>query len=234
MEKTAILFIHGFIGSSSQFSGIREELADCGADLIVHTLSGHGGSLAEFRNSGAQQWQDSVDDKIDELSVEYERLILVGHSMGGLLAVRAAVRRPEKIAAVVGIGFPIKISISPGWIKLNSAASKPPVPGEDPRITAARKMAGVPIKSVGQYLSTLPQNIEFLKVVKLAGQELSLLKAPLTVINFEKDEIVSPKVNEFVKKKLPWARIILLKKSYHFLFDKEEQSAMAETIQKML
>lgn len=234
MEKTAILFIHGFIGSKRQFYGLRDRLSGCGADMFFQVLPGHEGTLEDFRKTNAEAWQRGVNDRIIELASEYDRLVLVGHSMGGLIAVRAAAAKPEKVVAVVAIGFPLKVRIGREWLKLNLDAAKPEKAGEDPRVTAARSMAGVPIKNVRQYLSTLPQNMAFLKMARLARKELPLLKAPLTVINFERDEIVAKSVPEFVKSRLPDAEIVMLPQSYHFLFQPDEQERMAAIIRSKI
>ncbi len=229
-KKTAVLFIHGFLGSARFFDQIKTELADADAGLASISLAGHDASYEDFCQSGWRDWQESANMKLRELSDTYDRVLLVGHSMGGLIAVRAAVAMPEKVAGVVGIGFPIKISLGPRWIKLNIAATQPKVPGEDPRVTSAREFAGVPIRSVEEYFKTLPQNIGFLKTAGAARREISQLRAPLTVINFERDEIVAPSVPRFVKDRLPGAEIVLLPKSYHFLFAEDERKRMVEII----
>lgn len=234
MIKTAIVFIHGFMGCHRQFEALSELLDDGETEMVFHVLPGHEAGLEDFKKSSAASWQDSVNKLVVGLSASYDRLLLVGHSMGGLLAVRAAVAHPEKVIGVAAIGFPIKISVGPKWLKLNMAAANPPVEGEDPRVTAARDMAGVEILSVGQYLSTLPQTIQFLKTTKLARGDIGRLRAPLKLINFRRDEIVAKSVPEFVKSRLPEAQIVMLPESYHFYFTPEELSVMAGEIKAML
>lgn len=234
MENTAILFVHGFMGSHRQFDSLAKLLKESTADLYFHSLTGHGSTLKEFRSTNAKMWQDSVDERLRELSKEYEKVLVVGHSMGGLIAERAAIAVPDKVCGVVAIGYPIKINLKREWLKLNADASKPAKDGEDPRVTAARAMAGVPIHNVGEYLSTFPQNMQFLKTTRLARRDLHLLKAPLIVINFDKDEIVAASVPEFVMAQKPDAKIIMLPESYHFLFTENELPKMADEIKKLL
>lgn len=228
--KTAILFVHGFIGASRQFKTLADRLTDSGADMFFQVLPGHEASLEEFRKTGAKLWQDSVNARVAQLEGEYDGIILVGHSMGGLLSACAAVARPEKIKAVVAICFPLSIKLGREWLALNMAATGPKKEGEDPRISAARSMAGVPIRSVGEYLSTLPQNMQFLKTTRMAKRVLPELRAPLTVINAERDEIVSPAVPDQVLRLLPGSEIFMLKESYHFYFTPEEEEFIASLI----
>lgn len=234
MANTAILFVHGFIGSCRQFTALAELLSDCNADMFFHVLPGHEATIEDFKKTNADIWQSSVDERLKKLSESYDRILVVGHSMGGLLAVRAAIAAPEKVCGIAAIGFPIKVSVGYDWLKLNMDASRPAHYGEDPRVTAARSMAGVAILNVGQYLSTLPQNMEFLKTTRLARRDLHKLTAPLKVINFERDEIVASSVPDFVRAKKPDAKIVMLPESYHFYFTANELVRMADEIRNML
>lgn len=231
-ERTAVVFIHGFMGRAKQFDSIKERLSGCGAELFFPVLAGHEASLEEFLQTNGDAWQKSISNLVDELRKDYDRIILVGHSMGGNIAIREAVRNPEKISRVIAIGFPIKVSVGPQWLKLNMLASRPYREGEDARVTVARAMGGVKIESVGDYLRTLPNNIEFLKLTKNARKMLPQLSAPLTVLNFKKDEIVSKGVRELVMKTLPDTEFYLLENSYHFLFTPEETDLMASVIRR--
>ena len=230
--KTAVLFIHGFMGAHGLFPPMGKRID--GADIFYHILPGHESTLADFKKSGAVVWQASVDGRLAQLRKEYDRIVLAGHSMGGLLAVCAAVKNPDKIVGVTAICFPIKVTLKLEWISLCMGATKPYSEGEDPRVTAARRLAGVKIGSVGEYLSTLPQNFEFLKTTKAARKSLRRLQVPLTVINSAEDEIVNPSVPDFVRGELPAARVILQKKSSHYLFDADEETFIVETVARMV
>lgn len=229
-SKTAVIFIHGFMGCSRQFDEIIESLEGCDARLLRHILPGHEKDTADFIKSNCGQWQQSANDYIDSLRLDYDRLVLVGHSMGGLIAVRAAISNPEKISGIIAIGLPIKVTVRSAWIKNNMLASKPQRENEDKRVTAARQMAGVKMTGTGDYIRAFPRSAQFLRVARLTRRELSKLAVPLTVINFKNDEIVAFGAKRFVEKALPAAKILMLDGSYHFLFTKDEVEIMAEEI----
>lgn len=234
MAKKVILFIHGFMGSSKQFKSIMPLLSDCGAEMRCVVLAGHETLLGEFMKSGAEDWQRSVDDCISELREEFDEIYLVGHSMGGLLAVRSAVKCPDKICGIVALGFPIKVHVTYGWLHNAMMAAKPPKEGENPAITAARALSGVSGMNVSGYFGTMPKAFEFFGVVRKSGKEIGRLTVPLTVINSGVDEIVSRKAGRFVKRNLPSAKLIELKNSGHFLFTPEENTLMADAIKLVL
>lgn len=231
-EKVAVVFIHGFMGRAKQFDSIKQRLSDSGADLYSPVLPGHETSLEEFLKTNGDTWQKGISDTVDSLKHKYDRIILVGHSMGGLIAMREAARDAIKIGRVIAIGFPIKVSVGPQWIKTNMAASRPFKEGEDERVTVARNMGGVKISGIGDYLRTLPNNLQFLKVAKDSRGKLGQLNVALTVINFKKDEIVGKTAKDFVIKTKPETEFYLLENSYHFMFTPEETDFMASIIRR--
>ncbi|NLV85645.1 MAG: alpha/beta hydrolase, partial [Clostridiales bacterium] len=232
-NKTAIILIHGYMGSPRQFDGIRKELGDFEGDIYCLTLPGHEKDASEFIKTDRFQWQQYTEDFIDGLRGEYERLILVGHSMGGLIAVQAAINKAEKIVGVIAIGFPIKVTVRRAWIKNGLLASRPCRENESELVKAARSMSGVKMSRPTDYVRTLPCSSQFLRLARLSRKELSRLSVPLTVINFENDEIVSKGTKLFVEKSLPSAKILMLHGSYHFLFTADEVGLMANEIKAM-
>lgn len=232
-EKTALVLIHGYMGSSKQFDEIKKELSDFEGDIHCLVLPGHEKDASEFIKAGCEQWQQYAEEFIENQRGKYERLVLVGHSMGGLIAVRAAIKSPEKISGIVAIGFPIKVTVRGTWIKNGILASGPCRENESELVTAARSMSGVRMARTGDYVRTLPRSAQFMRVAKLARGELSRLKVPLTVINFKNDEIVSLGTKPFIERSLPSAKILMLEGSHHFLFTDGEVAIMADEIKTM-
>jgi pimeloyl-ACP methyl ester carboxylesterase len=93
-----VLLVHGLGGLVTNWRLVAPELAG-ERRVIVPELPGHGGSE---RLPGAE----TIDPFADALLAvaEAERAVpaaWVGHSLGGLIALRAAVRRPEAVSGVV-------------------------------------------------------------------------------------------------------------------------------------
>jgi pimeloyl-ACP methyl ester carboxylesterase len=61
----------------------------------------HGASSGDFADGTISRWRDDAVAVIDSLTEG--RQILVGSSMGGWIAVLAALARPERVAALVGV-----------------------------------------------------------------------------------------------------------------------------------
>lgn len=234
MQKKVILFIHGFMGSPKQFDRLTKQLADCGADMLCLTLPGHGAGVEEFIKSGAEDWQEAVNEAIDRLRRDYDCIYLVGHSMGGLLAVLSAIKCSDKLCKVAALGFPIRVRVTYSWLSNAIRASRPPNEGEPVAVSAARELSGVNIPGVGAYLRTLPSAAAFFGVVKKCGRELSKLKTPLIIINSQLDEIVSPTSQSFVEKRLPNAEFLMLPASGHFWFTPEDEEFILNRLKAMI
>jgi 2-succinyl-6-hydroxy-2,4-cyclohexadiene-1-carboxylate synthase len=97
--STAVLFLHGFMGSSADWRGTLAALEDR-AFCIAVDLPGHGASLGlppeSYTIDGSAQ---AVIRVLDELGVR--RPLIVGYSMGGRLALFLALRYPERCAGLL-------------------------------------------------------------------------------------------------------------------------------------
>jgi pimeloyl-ACP methyl ester carboxylesterase len=91
-----VVFVHGLFGQGKNWTTIAKGLADR-----------HRVTLLDLPNHGHSPWTDRVDylDMAELVATEIERLgkpvTLVGHSMGGKVAMQLALRRPELLRALV-------------------------------------------------------------------------------------------------------------------------------------
>jgi len=97
---TAIVFIHGLGGYLKHWEAVADSLKGS-ARCIAVDLPGYGkSSRAEFT---ATDFMDFYADAALHLIAELQlkTVVLAGHSMGGQIAMVAALKAPEKIAALV-------------------------------------------------------------------------------------------------------------------------------------
>lgn len=97
---TAILFLHGFCGDRAYWKNQADVFA---ADYRIVTLdqAGHGESGKNRKVWNTNGLADDVEAVVKDLGLK--RVILVGHSMGGPVALMAAKRMPGKVVAVIGV-----------------------------------------------------------------------------------------------------------------------------------
>jgi pimeloyl-ACP methyl ester carboxylesterase len=100
-EARPALFIHGWGVSSYTFHRNLRPVADAGVPVSAFDLRGHGYSDKPL--DPAAYTLDALAAHVVEVmdALGIERAVLVGHSMGGGIAVRAATSAPERVAGLV-------------------------------------------------------------------------------------------------------------------------------------
>jgi pimeloyl-ACP methyl ester carboxylesterase len=96
----ALLFIHGWSGDRDYWSAQIDRFAD-DYRVVTIDLAGHGDS-----GSGREQWTiqslgRDVQAVVQELDLR--SVVLVGHSMGGPVALEAARLMPDRVVGVIGV-----------------------------------------------------------------------------------------------------------------------------------
>jgi abhydrolase domain-containing protein 6 len=93
-----LLLVHGYCGAGSHFDKVLPLLLDTGRCIAVD-LPGCGGSQKPDHPYCTEYFVDFLDAFCRTLALE--RVILVGHSMGGQVAVHFAYRFPERVDRLV-------------------------------------------------------------------------------------------------------------------------------------
>jgi len=97
-----VLIIHGFASSLDSVSEIEPSLKSLGLPTCMPILRGHGQKSPEALRSVT--WHDWVADSeaaLQGLLTEVERVIIVGHSMGGLVALTLAADHVDTVDSIV-------------------------------------------------------------------------------------------------------------------------------------
>lgn len=90
----AVLFVHGFSGSPSNYNDLPDALAADGWRVRCMLVPGHGTSPRDFEVTTGEQMLDGVLTELRALKAKYPKVALAGHSLGGALATLAAAREP--------------------------------------------------------------------------------------------------------------------------------------------
>ena len=117
-----VVFIHGFM--SDMTGGKAVFLEDwarrAGRAFVRFDQRGHGRSDQRFEDGTIGAWADDVIQVLDHLTEGPQ--VLVGSSMGGWLMLLAALARPERIAALVGIAAAPDFTEELMWTLFDDAA----------------------------------------------------------------------------------------------------------------
>lgn len=232
MGKSIVVFIHGHMGCAKQFSAIVSGMKD--VDCTCVTLPGHEADIKSFLKTNRKDWQRCVAALLEQLRQEYDDIILVGHSMGGLLSINAAISCPDHIKAIVAIALPLRIKITYRGLKIRSRMVSKPNANEGKDVSAARAHNGVSGITMRNAILLLPNLNELLILMRHTRRSIPALTVPLVVINSRNDEIVSARSIDAVKKSLPSARVIALERSSHFWISDEDTACIVDTINELL
>ena len=98
-----VVFLPGFRSdmTGDKATALAAFCAERGQAMLRFDYSGHGASGGRFEDGTIGRWTDDALAVIDRLTEG--PLILVGSSMGGWIALLAALARPDRIAALIGI-----------------------------------------------------------------------------------------------------------------------------------
>ena len=102
-KAPCVVFLGGFMSdmTGTKATALHEYCAKRGQSFVRFDYFGHGASSGEFADATVGRWKDDTVAVIDRLTEG--PLVLVGSSIGGWLMLLAALARPERIAALVGI-----------------------------------------------------------------------------------------------------------------------------------
>jgi carboxylesterase len=94
------LLIHGLTGTPYEMRYLGERLAARGVRVRGVKLAGHAGTPEQLGEAGYDNWYESVVNGLEELRQHGEPVVVVGLSMGAVLAARLTADQGEAIAGV--------------------------------------------------------------------------------------------------------------------------------------
>lgn len=218
--KTAVLMVHGIAGTPRHFDELVP-LVPKNISMAVIRLDGHGGSVGDFSRTSMKKWKAQVEEWVQNLSADHERIIVVGHSMGTLLTARLVERYPG-IQGMLLLNVPLKIWVSLGMMvrsmRFCFGKLRQEVPGE----AALTRAAGVTAEPwLWKYLGWLPRFWELLMLCRECRPLFGKLEIPCHVFQSEHDELVRTSTSRLLVGR-PNVHHRVMVRSGHFDYAPEE------------
>lgn len=234
--EAAVLFIHGFLGSPLQFEDLCQAVYQKGYAAYALLLPGHGGSSTQFARTRLDAWEAYTDAQVEKICRRYKRVYLVGHSIGGLLALEAAVTRQEQVAGVVAIAPPMRIKLSPrGAVNgLKSASQKDAA--QNAIAMAYHRSNSVTPPSLPGYLTYLPRVMDIERLIAKSKKILPAITIPTLVIHSKNDEAVRFKSGAIIDRRLSQShtRRVTLNDSWHAYYVASEREKIQREILRFI
>ena len=234
-EKNLILFVHGFIGTPYIFKDYSDRLAADGYSVESIILPGHEGSGLDFAKSTYKDWENHLQAELEKKIGNYEKIILVGHSMGGLLSLCSSVNNPGKIEGLVIIASPIHTKVTFGALRnmVNVAFFKDK---HNEQIDTLRENFAIKDDETYLFPLWLKPLMHLNKVIERTKKIVPIVHIPILLIYSEGDEIVNFNSHAYLKENLVKARTesLIVTASEHAYHAKDEIPLIEEAIVKFI
>ena len=227
------VLIHGAFHGGWCWKKIIPHLEKEGHKVVAPDLPGHGKYKQPINEITLQAYTDRVCQILDEQS---EPVILVGHSMGGVVITQAAEYRPKKIKKLVYLAALLlqngEFLIQYAEMDTEALIMRNLIMSED------RSYANVKEEALKEifYADCSDEDVEFAKS-QLVPQALAPLATPVSTTeeNFGRvprvyiscllDRALSPPIQEKLYKALPCEKVIHLDTSHSPFFSAPEKLA---------
>jgi len=231
-----ILIFHGLSDNPNAVIRIEQPLRAMGLPIHIPLLRGHGTDSPEaLRGVTWQDWLADGERALQNLLKEVDKAIVIGHSMGGLVAITLASEYPDTIDSIVlaAAGIQPKSPIAryrpmhfivPIMVRFLKKLDFPPVYADAELAKQHNSYPWVPTDAIASVL----------KFSIAARKHLPQIRIPTLILQSRKDSMVVPSSAEFIyqsistpadKKKIVW-----FNKTNHELFRDCERDAVATVI----
>ncbi|GAC1348051.1 MAG: alpha/beta fold hydrolase [Acetobacteraceae bacterium] len=226
-EGPVVLLLHGLFGAATNFGSVQRRLA-VGRRVVAMDLRNHGASPHDAVMSYAAMAGD-VFETLDRLGVG--SAALVGHSMGGKVAMQAALLRPERVsrllvADIAPVVYPprnggiaaamLGIGLSPGLSRAAAGEALAGVVG-DPSMRAFLlqnlRFGAVPAWRIG--LAEIAAGLG--EIEGWSAPDGRVYGGPALVLRGENSDYVRPEHRVLFRALFPAARFASLRGAGHWL-----------------
>lgn len=235
-----VLFIHGILGSQRQFEHLVDTMDD-DHRVVLPDLFGHGDSAKPLGDYSLSAHAAAMRDLLDHLGVE--RVTLVGHSLGGGIAMQFFYLFPERVKRLVlvssgGLGREVSVLLRAATLPgaeqvLGVVASGPVLSRVEALGRSASRLGWKPGADVGAIwkgfssLKDRESRRAFLSttraVIDIGGQSISAhdhlegaLPLPTMIVWGSKDHMIPASHALSVEKELPDCRVEIFEGAGHF------------------
>jgi pimeloyl-ACP methyl ester carboxylesterase len=230
-----VLFLHGFGGTAAHWEPLCRELP--GVRAVAVDLPGHGDNAATALDLPERRLSADLAELAERLGGGRPGgIVVAGHSLGALLALRLAAVAPHRVRGLVLLasGFPFRVhpeladqlarSLAPDAGFIAGCLKRP---GEHGPL-------GLLADGFGRMRAPLPADgIWGFRSGGAGTGDLGAVRAPALVIVAEDDVVTSPRKGRALATALPAAELVVLPGAGHYVH-MEEPARVAGPVRRFL
>ena len=246
--RSGVLLIHGLTGTPAEMRFVAKGLNASGFTVYGMQLDGHCGDESDLLGTGWKDWADSADRAATRMLQSVDRLFVGGLSMGALLALHLAARRPRDvqglalygttfrydgwaIPAIARLSFMLPWGCALGIGRKRSFMESFPYGIKDERIR--QRITGAMLSgdsaAAGLPGNPWPSLAEFVRLASRVRRELRLVQAPCLAVHATQDDIASLRNVEIAQKGVRGHfERLLLDDSYHMVTVDKQRDLLIE------
>lgn len=243
-EAAPVVLLHGLFGAAQNWGGVQKRLASGGRRVIALDLRNHGASPRD----PAMDYPAMAADVAETLAaLGAAPASVIGHSMGGKVAMAMALTRPEAVARLV-VADIAPVTYPPGLRAYVAAMRAVPLhPGLSRREAEAALAPAVPEPGIRAFLL---QNLRFegeapawrlnlaaiaaaMPVIESFPDLADPYPGPVLVLAGERSDYVRPAHHDRIRALFPAARFATVPAAGHWVHA-ENPSAFLEVVEGFL
>ncbi|MCC6748599.1 MAG: alpha/beta fold hydrolase [Deltaproteobacteria bacterium] len=239
-DARGVLLVHGFGGSPFAMRYLGEALHRRGMTVHGIRLAGHSGRAEDLASSRFPDWLASCDEGLRTLTAACAQassaptppmIQVAGLSMGGVLALALALRRPDEIRGLALLATPLWLPALARWSlvllrQLGLDTRTVPVP---PRLGADVRDRGMRRRYPRTPAFPIPALRSLEALIGEVRPRLEEVRCPALVVHGRRDHTVPFACSTELVSRLPSARRLSLARSFHLVtIDVEKDLVAAE------
>lgn len=189
-----VVAFHGFTGTTSEIRPVLDRLADRGYAVHAPLLPGHGSHPGKLQDATFDAWVSAMQTEMFAAQRRHGRVVLLGFSLGSLVALSLAQDKPDGLIGLVLLGNAVTLTAPvrgalgfmekrawsfPDWYLLKLWSSDVRDPEQKKRIAAYDR-------------DPLRAALEVYRGGRRVEPRLSLVTCPTLIIHGARDRVCPP------------------------------------------
>jgi len=234
-KKLGILVIHGFSSKTAGYKRLTDKIETLNLPWDLPTLRGHDTTPEELNGIHWREWVEDGEKALNTLLEKVEKVIVIGHSMGGWIAMQLSLTHKDDIDSVIiagsstrivspfGPGNPLHF-LAPLMVVVKSKWEMLPVFADPEFMVYGYGYDWVPTK-------TWFNVFDFMKTME---KDLPKVTVPILILHSRSDTMNSPKGAELLYNRISTpegqTRLVWFERTDHDMFNDCEWEAVMDTI----